>query len=176
MIRVIKSEWHQVEKRYGLVISRDDLENIYPDYEDNQIDELYNDILNDDADYDQLIEDSNEAEVYLDWEWLDEDDWWTDRKGGYDVTYSVESDYEAPVPDWLKIRQLEEENERLRKLIDGEPVTYEDEEGYEPYTEEGLAQALEQLKVDFDNLNVADEQQSKPKKSKKTVDKPKKSK
>ena len=26
----------------------------------------------------------------MDWDWLDKDDWWTDRKGGYDVTYTQE--------------------------------------------------------------------------------------
>jgi hypothetical protein len=27
--------------------------------------------------------------VNLDFDWLDEDDWWTDRKGGYEVTYAL---------------------------------------------------------------------------------------
>ena len=39
-----------------------------------------------------IVEDAHENNVDLDWDWLDEDDWWTDRKGGYDVTYEVEND------------------------------------------------------------------------------------
>lgn len=117
MIRIIKSEWHQVEKRYALVLSRDELVEIYPDYDDNLIDELYNDFMNGDGDVDQLIEDSNDQEVYLDWDWLDEDDWWTDRKGGYEVTYEVETDYEYPMSDKERIEILEQENARLRELI-----------------------------------------------------------
>ncbi len=52
MVTIVKSEWHQVERRYAI-------------------------------DFDEVLL----AEIYPD---LDEDDWWTDRKGGYDVTYKVE--------------------------------------------------------------------------------------
>jgi hypothetical protein len=164
MMRVIKSEWHQVEKRYSLIINRKDLEEIYPEYEDNLIDELYSDIINGDADMDQLIEDSSECGLYLDWDYLDED-WWTDRKGGYEVTYSVELDYKEPVPDWLRIRQLEEENERLRKLIDGEPIVDGDDDL--PLTDDELSQQLELIKEEFSKLAVPEEKQKKSKKSKK---------
>ncbi len=37
-----------------------------------------------------VIENGWEEGVDLDWDWLDEDDWWTDRKGGYEVTYEVQ--------------------------------------------------------------------------------------
>ena len=187
MIRVIKSEWHQVEKRYGLIISRDDLTEIYPDYDESQIDELMNDIHNDDADYDQIIEDSNDANVYLDWEWLDEDDWWTDRKGGYDVTYSVETDYEQPVSDAERIHQLEDEIVKLKALI--AKSTVEEDEEWEEW------KALEELKTEFDHIVSNDDSitvynderlvskfdkmdlsKEKSKKTKKTVDKSKKTK
>jgi len=39
-----------------------------------------------------VIEDAWTNDIDLDWDWLDEDDWWTDRKGGYDVTYEVEKE------------------------------------------------------------------------------------
>jgi hypothetical protein len=39
-----------------------------------------------------VIEDAYTNDVTIDWDWLDEDDWWTDRKGGYDVTYEISND------------------------------------------------------------------------------------
>ena len=40
-------------------------------------------------DVETVIQDAWEQGVEIEWDWLDEDDWWTDRKGGYDVTYEV---------------------------------------------------------------------------------------
>lgn len=92
MVQIVKSEWHQVEKRYSLEVTEDDIRNIYPDHDDEEIAQVMEEIVNGDYDYQQLIEDSNDAKVYLDFEWMDEDDWWTDRKGGYEVTYEVQDD------------------------------------------------------------------------------------
>ena len=39
-----------------------------------------------------VIEDAWTNDVTIDWDWLDEDDWWTDRKGGYDVTYEIDGE------------------------------------------------------------------------------------
>lgn len=90
MTRIIKSEWHQVEKRYSMEVNEDTLREIYPDMDDEEIATLMEEIISGDHDFQQLIEDSNDAKVYLDWDWMDEDDWWTDRKGGYEVTYQVD--------------------------------------------------------------------------------------
>lgn len=92
MVQIVKSEWHQVEKRYSLAVTEEDIRNIYPDHDDEQIAQVMEEITNGDYDFQQLIDDSNDAEVYLDWDWMDEDDWWTDRKGGYEVTYEVQDD------------------------------------------------------------------------------------
>jgi hypothetical protein len=94
MVTIVKSEWHSVEKRYALVITEDDLTQIYPDHDETEIASMMEEIMSGDFDYQQLVEDSNnaDAKVYLDFEWLDEDDWWTDRKGGYDVTFEVQAD------------------------------------------------------------------------------------
>lgn len=92
MVQIVKSEWHQVEKRYSLEVTEEDIRNIYPDHDDEQIAQVMEEITNGDYDFQQLIDDSNDAEVYLDWDWMDEDDWWTDRKGGYEVTYEVQDD------------------------------------------------------------------------------------
>ena len=37
MVMVVKSEWHQVEKRYGLEVDMDLLEQIYPDSNKKEI-------------------------------------------------------------------------------------------------------------------------------------------
>lgn len=90
MVTVVKSEWHQVERRYGLDIDEDILSEIYPDLDDEQITELLTNLESGEADIDDVINDAWDNDVELEWDWLDEDDWWTDRKGGYEVTYKVE--------------------------------------------------------------------------------------
>lgn len=91
MVQVVKSEWHQVEKRYGLDIDRDVFGEIYCDIEDEaEIDLMFLQFEAGEIHPEEVIEKAWEEGVDLDWDWLDEDDWWTDRKGGYEVTYKVE--------------------------------------------------------------------------------------
>jgi hypothetical protein len=93
MVTIIKSEWHQVEKRYGLDIDEEILQQIYPDFTEVEISEVLDQLKSGEIDVDTLLEDADSNGVPLDFDWLDEDDWWTDRKGGYEVTYEVtESD------------------------------------------------------------------------------------
>ena len=123
-MRIVKSEWHQVERRYALELEREQLDEIYPDLNSEEQDEIWNRIIEDDYDFSQLIDDSNDAGVFLDWDWLDEDDWWTDRKGGYEVTYEIQPDYEPPKTDRDYIRDLRNEvNALLAKL--GEEEKYD---------------------------------------------------
>lgn len=90
MVSLVKSEWHQVEKRYGIEIDRDLFGEIYSDIEDEaEIDLMYLQFESGEISADEVIEKAWDEGVDLDWDWLDEDDWWTDRKGGYDVTYEV---------------------------------------------------------------------------------------
>jgi hypothetical protein len=89
MVTVVKSEWHQVERRYGIEIDADVLSEIYPDYEEEDIESLIQSLQSGEESIDDIINDAWENGVDLDWDWLDEDDWWTDRKGGYEVTYEV---------------------------------------------------------------------------------------
>ena len=39
-MRVIKSEWHQVERRYATEIDTDFLSNVYPDMSDEELQEV----------------------------------------------------------------------------------------------------------------------------------------
>jgi hypothetical protein len=90
MPRIVKSEWHQVEKRYSADIDEVVLSEIYPDLEEEDIQIMLKGLEDGEVDIEQIMEDSWESSVDIDWEWMDEDDWWTDRKGGYEVTYAFE--------------------------------------------------------------------------------------
>lgn len=92
MVAIVKSEWHQVEKRYGINIDKDDVSEVYPDATEEEIDDKYNALVSGELTADEFLADADEVGVEFDWDWLDEDDWWTDRKGGYDVTYAVEGE------------------------------------------------------------------------------------
>jgi len=89
MVTVVKSEWHQVEKRYAYDIDEDVLNDIYPDATVEEIEIKMLDLISGALDIEEVVNDAWEEGVELDWEWLDEDDWWTDRKGGYEVTYGL---------------------------------------------------------------------------------------
>ena len=87
---VVKSEWHQVERRDGIDITLEILEEIYPDMDEDELQKLLNGLVSGETDIDELISDAWENDVELDWQYLNQDDWWTDRKGGYEITYKVE--------------------------------------------------------------------------------------
>jgi hypothetical protein len=100
-MQIVKSEWHQVEKRYGVEINEAVLSEIYSDYTEEEITQLLTDLESGEADVEEVINDAWNNDVELDWYYLNQDDWWTDRKGGYEVTYSAEEwevhhDYVAP--------------------------------------------------------------------------------
>lgn len=89
-MRVIKSEWHQVEKRYAIDIDENLINEIYEDATVEEVEEIVRQLKDGELDVSTIIEDAYNNDVDLDWEWLDEDDWWTERKGGYDETYEVD--------------------------------------------------------------------------------------
>lgn len=89
-MRIIKSEWHQVEKRYAIDIDEDLINEIYEDATVEEIEEIVRQLNEGELNVSTVIEDAHTNSVDIDWDWLDEDDWWTDRKGGYDVTYEIE--------------------------------------------------------------------------------------
>ena len=92
MMRVIKSEWHQVEKRYAIDIDENLINEIYEDATVEEVEEIIRQLKDGELDASTIIEDAWTNDVTIDWDWLDEDDWWTDRKGGYDVTYEIEKE------------------------------------------------------------------------------------
>jgi predicted Zn-ribbon and HTH transcriptional regulator len=123
MAVIIKSEWHQVEKRYSLEITLDDVMAVY-DLEEDEAQEIYNQIVSGEYDIEQFMDDARENDIWFDFDWMDEDDWWTDRKGGYEVTYEVieeESFDDVEVDDDLT-KKLEELKAEFDRILAGEPV------------------------------------------------------
>ena len=90
-MRVIKSEWHQVEKRYAIDIDENLINEIYQDATVEEVEEILRQLQEGELEASSVIEDAWTNDVTIDWDWLDEDDWWTDRKGGYDVTYEIDN-------------------------------------------------------------------------------------
>jgi hypothetical protein len=88
-MKIIKSEWHQVEKRYALDIGIDDIAEVYPDNTDEENQAVLDKLESGEMDWEEFQEVAEDEGVYFDWDWLDEDDWWTDRKGGYEITYEI---------------------------------------------------------------------------------------
>ena len=91
-MRIIKSEWHSVERRYAIDIDEDLINEIYEDATVEEVEEIVRQLKEGELDVSTVIEDASSNDVDFDWDWLDEDDWWTDRKGGYDVTYEFEGE------------------------------------------------------------------------------------
>jgi hypothetical protein len=142
MVRVVKSEWHQVEKRYGYDFDEGILSEIYPDMDEADIQALLEGIISGETDVDQIIQDSYDNNVDIDWEWLDEDDWWTDRKGGYQITYEVsenQSVNEKPTVAWPFAGSLQSEDDT------------------EELTEEELDSKLNELKSALEAIELPDE-------------------
>ena len=117
MVQVVKSEWHSVEKRYAAEIDEETINAIYTDATVEEIEEIVRQLIAGELNVSTVIEDSLINNVSIDFEWLDEDDWWTDRKGGYDVTYEVIED-EPTDPELLK--RLEDLKAEFDKLIEEE--------------------------------------------------------
>lgn len=91
MVTVVKHEWHQVDSQFELEFGAELLSEIYPDHSEEEINQLLNDIENGDADIDTIVIDAMDNNIDLEWDPV-YDDWWTQRKGGFDVTYEVKDD------------------------------------------------------------------------------------
>ena len=87
MVQIVKHEWHQVDSQYTFDLTLDVLEEIYPDKTKKELKQLLKEVERGEADVDAIFNDAF-GEVDIDWD-HDCDDWWTVRKGGYDVTYEV---------------------------------------------------------------------------------------
>ena len=212
MVTIVKHEWHQTDRQYTYELDTDILSEIYPDMDEDEIANLMEQLENGEADIEDIINEAWENDVEIEWD-FQYDDCWTDRKGGYEVTYEmgdadswVEPDKE-PEPthkcvkckwvgqsydaDWVwpeddetgeqeakkvcpmcdsdteltevGIKEEQEKEERTARWAKEKAEVSNDEDD-EEYSEEGLAErtkeleeALEELKREFDELMVAEE-------------------
>jgi hypothetical protein len=83
--KIIKHEWHTVDSQYSFDLTLEKLQEIYPDKSDEELNELLSDIM---FNIDQVIEDALDNGIDIEWE-PEYDDWVTDRKGGYEITYDI---------------------------------------------------------------------------------------
>ena len=88
MVTIVKHEWHQHDRQYAIEIDEALLSEIYPDKEEDEIKVILDGIIDGTYDYEDVINDAYENDVEIEWE-FQYDDCWTDRKGGYDVTYEL---------------------------------------------------------------------------------------
>lgn len=88
MVTIVKHEWHQHDRQYAIEIDEALLSEIYPDKEEDEIKVILDGISDGTYDYEDVINDAYENDVEIEWE-FQYDDCWTDRKGGYEVTYEL---------------------------------------------------------------------------------------
>jgi len=87
-VKIYKSEWHQMERKYVVEIDEDLVNELYPDNTKKKNKEILKGLKDGTTDIDEFMGDAF-GEIDIDWDHV-EDDLWTDRKGGYDITYEVE--------------------------------------------------------------------------------------
>jgi hypothetical protein len=88
MVTIVKHEWHQHDRQYAIELDEALLGEIYPDLDEDEIVQKLADIESGEIDYEEVLNDANENDVEIEWE-FQYDDCWTDRKGGYEVTYEL---------------------------------------------------------------------------------------
>ena len=88
MVTIVKHEWHQHDRQYAIELDEALLSEIYPDLDEDEIAQKLADIESGEVDYEEVINDAYENDVEIEWD-FQYDDCWTDRKGGYDVTYEL---------------------------------------------------------------------------------------
>ena len=88
MVTLVKHEWHQVDSQYAIELDEALLSEIYPDLDEDEISEKLAQIESGDISVEEIVDEAHNNNVDLEWD-RTYDDWWTDRKGGYEVTYEL---------------------------------------------------------------------------------------
>lgn len=88
MVTLVKHEWHQTDRQYTFELDEDILSEIYPDLDEDEIAEMLQQIADGEIDIDEVIDEAYNNDVEIEWD-FQYDDCWTDRKGGYEVTYEL---------------------------------------------------------------------------------------
>lgn len=98
MVTLVKHEWHQVDSQFAFELDEAILSEIYPDLDEDAISELLVQIETGYKDVDEVINDAFDNDVEIEWD-RQYDDWWTDRKGGYEITYELGDESSWHTPD-----------------------------------------------------------------------------
>jgi predicted RNA-binding Zn-ribbon protein involved in translation (DUF1610 family) len=88
MVTIVKHEWHQHDRQYAIELDESLLSEIYPDLDEDEIATMLQQITDGEVDYEEVLNDAYDNDVEIEWD-FQYDDCWTDRKGGYDVTYEL---------------------------------------------------------------------------------------
>lgn len=91
MVTLVKHEWHQVDAQFAFELDDIKLMEIYPDLNEDEIKAKLQEIIDGEVSVEELIADAEDEGVEIEWD-RQYDDWWTDRKGGYEVTYELGDD------------------------------------------------------------------------------------
>ena len=98
MVTLVKHEWHSVDSQFALELDEALLSEIYPDKDEGEIEDLLIQIETGYVSVEEVVEAAWENGVELEWD-RQYDDWYTDRKGGYDVTYELGDESSWVTPD-----------------------------------------------------------------------------
>jgi hypothetical protein len=98
MVTIVKHEWHSHDRQYAIELDEDLLSEIYPDLNEDEIAQKLADIESGEIDVDEVMSDAYDNDVDIEWD-FQYDDCWTDRKGGYDVTYELGDESSWVTPD-----------------------------------------------------------------------------
>ena len=145
MVTLVKHEWHQVDSQFALELDDDLLHEIYPDLDEDELANLMKQIEDGEVSVDEIVEAAYDNGVDLEWD-RQYDDWWTDRKGGYDVTYELgdESSWhnEPPAPEHThkctKCKWSGQQYEADWKWEDKDGNAYDEAKHVCPYCESDL--------------------------------------
>lgn len=87
MMKIVKIE--SIAKRYVIDIDENIINDIYPNATVDEIEEVMRQLAEDELEASVIIEDAYANDVNLNWNYIDEGDWWPDRSGDYSVAYEV---------------------------------------------------------------------------------------
>ena len=88
MVTLVKHEWHQVDSQFEIELDEALLSEIYPELDEDEISEKLAQIESGEISIEEIVEEASDNNVDLEWD-RTYDDWWTERKGGYEVTYEL---------------------------------------------------------------------------------------
>lgn len=100
MVTIVKHEWHHVDSQFAFELTEETLAEIYPDLKKRELKKRLKEIESGEFDVEDLVNDAWDAGVEIEWD-RQYDDWWTDRKGGYEITYELgdEDSWHTPPED-----------------------------------------------------------------------------